>query len=297
MLLLAATAEPPATLERISEVASCLARALERARAAWPSSTVGEEAFVRHLAAHLTDASDCLVALERLQIGDLYFSCACLQGDTGALRTLDRQLLAEVPAAVHRFDASVAFADEVRQQLAQRLLLGRDDERPRLATYSGRGPLGAWMAIAAQRIALDLLRKNRAEVPLEDDFIAVLSSGAGLEAELAREKYRGLLQEGLRRGLAALSPRERTMLRLNLVAGVSLERIARTYGVNQSTVSRWLAHARDSILETMQRHLEGEIQPEDFASIVRLVRSQVDIAMSASEVWADHGQGDPGDTA
>jgi RNA polymerase sigma-70 factor (ECF subfamily) len=95
------------------------------------------------------------------------------------------------------------------------------------------------------------------------------------------------LQEGLRRGLAALSPRERTILRLNLVAGVSLERIGKTYGVNQSTVSRWVAQARDRILETMRQPTQTEIQPDDFASIVRLVRSQVDIGMSASEAWTD----------
>jgi RNA polymerase sigma-70 factor, ECF subfamily len=288
-LLLAATAEPAATAARTAEVAEALDRVLSAARRAWPSITLASEPFVRHLALHLAGAEDCLLALERLRTGDLFLACACLQGDAEALRALDRQVLADVPGAIRRIDGSAALADEVRQLLAQRLLLGKDGERPRLITYSGRGPLTAWAAIAAQRIALDLVKKNRAEVPLEEDILAVFSSAGGPEADLVKQKYRGLLQEGLRRGLAGLSPRERTVLRLNLVGGVSLERIGKTYGVNPSTVSRWVTHARELILEAMQAHLQSEIEPDEFASIVRMVRSQVDIAMSASEVWGAPG--------
>ena len=288
-LLLAATAEPAPTAVRTAEVSQALGRVLMAARTAWPAVTLADGPFVRHLAARLAGAEDCVLALERLQTADLFLACACLQGDAEALRALDQRVLADIPAAIRRIDGSGAFADEVRQQLAQRLLLGKDGERPRLATYSGRGPLQAWATIAAQRIAIDLVKQHREEVPLEEDFLAVFSSAGGPEVELVKQKYRGLLQEGLRRGLAALSPRERTILRLNLVAGVSLERIGKSYGVNQSTVSRWVAHARDLILEAMQAHLQSEIQPDDFASIVRLVRSQVDIAMSASEVWGAPG--------
>src|SRR5688572_29589330 len=129
-VLLAATAEPPPTPARLREVAAGLAGALAGARTAWSAVTLGEERFVQHLAGHLAGASDCLLALERLQTDDLYLACACLHGDAEALRAFDRQFLGEISAAVRRLDPSPAFADEVRQQLAQRLLLGQEDERP-----------------------------------------------------------------------------------------------------------------------------------------------------------------------
>ena len=53
--------------------------------------------------------------------------------------------------------------DEVEQRLWEVLLVGTGGGSPRLASYSGKGPLAAFLGIAAQRIALDNHRHRSAE--------------------------------------------------------------------------------------------------------------------------------------
>ena len=79
-----------------------------------------------------------------------------------------------------------------------------------------------------------------------------------------------------------MTGRERTCLRLSVIEGLSLDRLGTMYRVNASTVSRWLARARQTLLAELQRQLKARenIAPEDVESIVRLVRSQVDVSLS-----------------
>jgi RNA polymerase sigma-70 factor, ECF subfamily len=69
---------------------------------------------------------------------------------------------------------------------------------------------------------------------------------------------------------------------LTLIAGLSLDRVGAMYRVNPSTVSRWLSAAREELLARMQRHLREtrNLDPAELESMVRLVRSQVDVSLS-----------------
>jgi RNA polymerase sigma-70 factor (ECF subfamily) len=60
------------------------------------------------------------------------------------------------------------------------------------------------------------------------------------------------------------------------------QRIAKTYGVSHSTVSRWMAAARASIVAEAQRLLRDEMQasPDDYESMSRLLVSQLDLSVS-----------------
>lgn len=260
-----------------------------RGQAAWPALTVDQDVFVAHVRRVLGDLPR--EALDQIHAGDLFLAVACVAGVPAALRELETRHLRRVPDLVRKLDPSPAFADEVRQMLAEKLLVSEPDAPARLATYAGRGPLAAWFAIAAQRTAVDLLRKDRREMTLEGDLAASLSASDGADAALLRERYRSQFEDGLRRGLARLSARDRTILRLNLIAGVSLRTIATSYGVDQSTVTRWMAAARDLLLTELERHMEADLPKTELASIVRLVRSQVDLALSSSGAWLSDGGG------
>jgi RNA polymerase sigma-70 factor, ECF subfamily len=289
--------QPPVS----SGLAEVLERITEAGRRDWPTIVVPVERLREQLFATTAGtAPQGALEVAALHAGDLYLAWACLLGDAGAIRALDGQLRVTVPLAVRRIDPSPAFADEVRQRLAQRLLVAEGGDRPRLATYAGRGPLAAWLAVAAQRVAIDLSRQVRREVPLpenfqesfEDDFALALSRVGGPEEQLWKQQYGAVVQEGLRRGLRALTARDRTILRMNLVAGVSLETIGKSYRVNQSTVTRWIARAREQILTVLQAHLAAQVAVSELPSLVRLVRSQVDVAMSESGLWSGPS-GDP----
>src|SRR5262249_26465617 len=78
-----------------------------------------------------------------------------------------------IEAAARRLDRDPAFLDEVRQALRVRLLVAPEGGRPRIADYAGRGPLRAWVGVAALRVALNL---KRAAAPAGGDLLAELGT-------------------------------------------------------------------------------------------------------------------------
>src|SRR5690348_11153408 len=104
-------------------------------RARWPGLAVDSDEFARHVG-RLKDA----VATE-----ELYLACACACGEPNAIAAFEREYFAEVAAFVARTDPDPAFADEVRQLLRHRLFVADAGATPKIATYNGRGPLGAWL--------------------------------------------------------------------------------------------------------------------------------------------------------
>src|SRR4051812_30959991 len=133
--------------------------AWDAGRAAWPAVALDRDAFAAHASA--LDAE----ALER-HGSDLYLAAACLARVAGAIELFDRDVLGAARSAIQSIDSSAAFVDEAMQRLRANLMVG-DDGTPRLAMYAGRGPLRAWVGIAAARTALMMLRsqKRAKEVP------------------------------------------------------------------------------------------------------------------------------------
>jgi RNA polymerase sigma-70 factor (ECF subfamily) len=97
-----------------------------------------------------------------------------------------------------------------------------------------------------------------------------------------KRKYAREFEQALREALEMLPERERVIFRLNLVNGVSLEKIGTLYGVNQSTVSRWLARARESVMDEVQHRLAErlKVSTDEFRSVVHAVQSEVHVSIS-----------------
>ena len=75
-----------------------------------------------------------------------------------------------------------------------------------------------------------------------------------MSPELAylKERYRDAFTDALSAAVSALSDRDRTLLRLYHVDGLSLEAMAALYRVHLSTVSRWLTCARENVAEVLR---------------------------------------------
>jgi RNA polymerase sigma-70 factor (ECF subfamily) len=261
-----------ATLERT------LAALCARGRSAHPQLAVDDVRFAAHLArcGAPVDAAD-------VHADDLFLCCAALLGDEAAVRTLRATARPVLAGYVNRVDASPTFLDEVEQRVWDAALVGSAEAPPKLATFSGKGPLAGWLGIVAQRIALMMRRKEASEERAVQ--------GAGMEAQLIvgdpelafiKGHLRGAFQRAVGQALQSLGDRERMVYRMHIVDGLSLERIGKSYGVSQSTVSRWMASARDGIVAEAQRLLRDELHasPEDYESISRLLVSQLDLSVS-----------------
>jgi len=251
-----------------------------RGHAAYPAIALEDAVFAAHLgrcgAAVGAPASE-------IHAEDLFLCCAGLLGDEGAVRTLRASARPVLVGYLHRIDPSPSFIDEVEQRVWDSALVGSVDAPAKLTTYAGKGPLAGWLGIVAQRIGLTIRRQEASEQR------AV--KGAGSEADLVasdpelsfiKGHLRGPFRRAIAQALESLDDRERMVYRMHIVDGLSLERIGKSYGVAQSTVSRWMATARDSIAAEAQRLLREELHAsaDDYESMSRLLVSQLDLSVS-----------------
>jgi RNA polymerase sigma-70 factor, ECF subfamily len=213
---------------------------------------------------------------------DLYLAAAALQGDEVAIAQLRRIHRPVLAGYLRTMKPSAAFLDEVEQRLWDMALVG---PKPKLAAYSGRGALAGWVGIAAHRIALMIHRHEAVEGRAADAAAAEVDIDAlAPDPELAfikgklREKFRGALGTAL----TSLEDRERMIYKMHILDGLTVEAVAKVYGVSHSTVSRWLAKAREEVIRETKRVLRADAQlsPAEFESLAGLVVSRLDLSVS-----------------
>ncbi len=214
--------------------------------------------------------------------GELALAWAAGRGEPGALRRFDREILPEADAAARKLDRAPAFADEVRQAVRVRLVVG-DGGAPRILAYRGTGPLRAWVAVAALRVALNLKRAAARAPGADADLLAeVVDREPDPELRHLKTLYRAELREALAAALAALADRPRALLRLRFVDGLELAHIGRLYRVHESTASRWLGQAVADVAAGARRRLVEKlaIAPSAADSVARMVASQLDLSIA-----------------
>jgi RNA polymerase sigma-70 factor (ECF subfamily) len=211
---------------------------------------------------------------------DLVLAFACAQGDAAAIEILVREILVRVPDFVARVRGAAAIADEVRQVLSEKLLVAAP--RPKLLDYAGKGPLGGWVRVAAVRTAIDLLRARGERLGARADVAEQVMAADGLEVGVLKGRYQGEFQAALDSALAALTPRQRQLLKLHIVDGVTLDELARAHRVHRATVARWIASARDELLERVETRLRADLglSASEFASLAELVQSRLHASLS-----------------
>jgi RNA polymerase sigma-70 factor len=235
----------------------------------------------------LTEEEAALAAGARPEhLGELRLARAAARGEAAAVREIDRLLEPEAAAAARRFERSPAFADEVAQGLRIRLLVASGDRTARIAGYGGRGPLRAWIGVAALRIALNLRRAQGAGVGARASDASLLAELASAEPdpELRQLKtlYRAELRDALEAALRGLPERQRAILRLCYVDGLRLAQLARLYGVHESTASRWLGRAAEEVAADTRRRLVARLSlsPASVDSVARMVLSGLDLSIA-----------------
>lgn len=257
---------------------------LAAARRQHPELRLGAEAFAQHLATIRARTGADPVQLAA-HAGDLYLACACAAGEPTALLRFEALCLPAARAAIGRIDGQPHFVADVAQDLRGRLLV-RDDSGgpPRIARYDGRGPLISWVRTAAVRLALDRLREQQRSIeqPAEQEALCAAVDDPAPEEGLIRRHYREHFQKAFAAALGALSARERTILKLQLLDGLTEEQIGIMYGAHRVTIARWLGRARRQLLdETRQKLAELlGLPPGQLESFTGFVPSRLDLSLS-----------------
>lgn len=247
---------------------------LLRARSERPElATVTDARFAAQLARHPLESERNVAA------GDVLVVAGCLEGDRAALELFDRELETVVPIAVRHL-GSASFVADLIQVLRVRLLVADDRAEPRIAGYSGSGPLGGFIRVAAIRLALNL-RKAEDREGREQVNDLDLPSNADPELDYLRARYAGDLQRALTAAVQKLEPRDRALLRMHHARGMTVDELGKLFDVHRATAARWIVRARETLLASVKRELASllAVDTRDAASLLRLVDSQLGLSL------------------
>lgn len=250
------------------------------ARAQWPAVAVDPDAYARTLGEKVAEhPGDRLGTLARLHAADLYLTQGCRDGHPAAISILHDQLLPEVIPALRHLGADEATVADVTQQMLEMLLVGDEQRPPRIAGYGGRGDLTSWLRSVAVRTALKVMARERRTSGSDDELDQLLIADDPALVHL-KHRYAAELNQALRDALGSLSVRQRMLLRLHYLDGLTVDQLGRMYRVHRATAARWVAGARDALFEeTRLRAIAAGVASAELTSVVRLVQSQIDLSL------------------
>jgi RNA polymerase sigma-70 factor, ECF subfamily len=272
----------------VVDVDAWLETEIASARAAWPGVTAPADEFAAYLRQRVAEGppSD-----RRLCSADLYLAWACARGDKVAIETFQLQFLPQIDRALVRINAAPSEVVEVQAHVRQRLFYPHAEGRPVIERYTGRGPLGAWLRAVAVRAAMNLRRRDAKGVAL-DDFGELPGTAGDPELAYLKSRYATDFSLAVRDALESLATRDRNLLRQHHFDGLSIDALARMYGVHRATAARRLASVRASVLQKVRILIQDRLQltESEFESALRLVASQLDASVERLLATSDEGR-------
>lgn len=208
-------------------------------------------------------------------------------------REFARALVARDPAALARFEQMLtrldrvlgtmkldeATLDEVRQGVRTRLLVADEHGEVRITRYAGRGRLESLVHVTASRIAVDLLRARRQRTSGPEELERLADGDADPMLAAMKQQAGAHFRRAFAHAVDALDDRESALLKLHLLRGVSLERLAEMYSVHRATIVRWLADARARVLTGTRRELATQLGAREVDEVLALLESRLDASV------------------
>lgn len=216
---------------------------------------------------------------QRWTTDEAEFARAVVRGEPEAVRRFERVHLGALDAALAHMKLDADTLDEVKQRVRERLLLADPPQPARLESYAGQGKLEGLVVVTASRIALDLLRARKAPTSEASAIEQLADEGADPLLAAMKSAAKSGFREAFSSAIEALSPRDRALLKLHLLRGVTLEALATMYGVHRATVVRWLADARAKVVSDTRRALSSSVRSGELDETMALIESQLDASI------------------
>jgi RNA polymerase sigma-70 factor (ECF subfamily) len=247
-----------------------------------PSFGLEPTAFMAELARCVGDAPGA--ALERLHVEDLALALACADGKPEALEAFEHAHAADLARRLEAMTGDLDRAEDLLQELRVRLFVPAAAGRGRIAEYTGRGSLRAWLRVTARRHFIDRSRVGHDDRRTDLPSASVLPGLVSVDPEIAavQLRYREQFQRAFGAALGDVTVRQRNLLRFRFVHGLKLEEIAGIHRVHRVTVSRWLDEVATSLLDATRDALRRELRLSDpeIDSIVRAAQSQFEVSVA-----------------
>lgn len=250
----------------------------ENAQARWPSLRVDFEVFRAFVLGRGGAPHD------RIHGDDLFLACACLSGVSGAVEVFQAEHAEALARFVRTVDRRPEAAQELVQDLMVSVLVGDRDRRPRLEEYSGRGPLQAWLRMAAHRRTLNAVRneQRRAELDARIARETLRAPVAAPELDVIRQRHKRDVESAFRDAIATLSVEHRGLLRLFYGEGLGLTALATIDRCSKATMSRRLAKARFEVLRQASLLLRQRLHTTtaELHSLIGLLGHELDLSLT-----------------
>jgi RNA polymerase sigma-70 factor, ECF subfamily len=272
---------PPlrASWETWDDLAAALARVERRATARW-TALVDPARFAAYLGVRTDEAptgGDAFCP----HADELYLACAIVTGHKEGVLAFEQHYIPAVAAAVGRLRLSEDELDELKQTLRLQLLVPEIGRPPRIADYSGRGPLGAWVRVAAMRMALRRKRARDESAKEEDELERIASSGASPELRYAAAEHGAAFRVALRAAILALSAEDQNLLRQHHLDGLTLDQLSVLHRAHRTTIAYRIERARERLWKQTRLKLRSanRLSDSDCDSLFRHARSHLAITM------------------
>ena len=176
---------------------------------------------------------------------------------------------------------AAATVEDVRAAVRDRLLLADGGHRPKIIDYAGQGRLRGLVQVSAVRTAISLLRHAKKELPVAGDDVAARLATPEYDAELAliKAQYRAAFAAAFAEAARELDARDRNLLRLHHLGGVTLEQLASMYGVHRATAVRWLAAARDRLFAGTRDRMKQQLTDTELDEVMDLIQSRLEVSV------------------
>jgi RNA polymerase sigma-70 factor (ECF subfamily) len=262
---------------------SIVENAFEIGRRAYPAVELELGAFTAFAVAR---ADTWNGNLERA--ADLYLACACVARLPAAAAEFLARFADRIPKYLGRLARNADLVAEVRQIVVTRCVVADGDGPPALeglpalVKYSATGSLEGWVRATAVREALALNRQRDRHTGDVENALEAQMPWVDREISLFKQIYREPVSRAFAAACLQLDANDRALLRLHYVEGVTTASLANMYGISRATLIRRLAAARESLVDGVKAALRTDagITNQDFDSVLRLVKSQIDLRLS-----------------
>jgi len=243
-------------------------------RESWPEVELDATTFATRAGHRLGDRP-----LGGVRADELYLAIACAVRIERAILAFEKHYLSGLAAGLLRRGQDWAAAAEIVQAVRVRFLVGDTGRGPMIAEYNGRGSLAAWLRVAASRIAMTVHRKRRRETDVDD--VVIVAKSCGPDLGLLGLQLGNELEAAFRSAFAALAPRERNLLRYQIVDQLGVDRIAVLHGVHRATAARWSVHAREALIEGVRGELKHRLRLDgvELDIMFRQLVSQLELSL------------------
>jgi RNA polymerase sigma-70 factor, ECF subfamily len=244
-----------------------------------PGVAVPWEQVVRAMA--IRGGAEGLDGFEDEGVSELALAFACTASDPRALAIVEERYISAVAPALAHMGLDSATLEDLAQHVRHKLLVADEDGEIKLQRYAGKGTLRGLVKVTAVREAISLLRKQRGAVQAPEDFERLAEPADDPELHFLKAHYRAAFRGAFATAVGMLDGRERNVLRMHLLGGMTLEQVARMYAIDRSTVVRLLQRVRGKLFAHTRDALRTNLAIDgiEFDGVLALIRSRFEVSL------------------